>query len=104
MWSRFARVTAAAVLAILPTLIPPTSTPAAAAGPGLGSPAVFGPTAQGGDPCPEPNDSFQSACYLGPSSDARGFISTPNDVDAYRIEVLDFNTDIHVEMPSMPAA
>ena len=56
-----------------------------------------------GRPCPEPNDTFQAACYLGPSSDALGFISTPNDVDAYRIEVLDFNTDVHVEMPSMPA-
>ena len=101
MWSRFARFTAAAVLALLPTLVPPTSTSAAAAGPG-GSPAVFGPAAQG-DPCPEPNDTFQAACYLGPSSDAQGFISTPSDVDAYRIEVLDFNTDVHVEMPSMPA-
>jgi hypothetical protein len=97
MWSRLARVTAAAVLAVLPTLVPPTNTLASASGP-----AVFGPAAQG-DPCPEPNDTFQAACYLGPSSDAQGFISTPNDVDAYRIEVLDFNTDVHVEMPSMPA-
>lgn len=103
MWSRIARGTAAAVLAILPTLVPPTSTLAAAAGPGVGDPAVFGPAAQS-DPCPEPNNSFQAACYLGPSSDARGYISTPNDSDAYRIEVLDFNTDVHVEMPSMPAA
>ncbi len=103
MWSRFARVAAAVVLAALPTLVPPTSTPAMASGPGAGSAAVFGPAAQG-DPCPEPNDSFQSACYLGPSSDAQGFLSTPNDVDAYRIEVLDFNTDVHVEMPAMPAA
>ena len=102
MWSRLARVTAAAVLATLPMLVPPTSTIAAAAGPGAGPPSIFGPATQG-DPCPEPNDTFQAACYLGPSSDARGFISTPNDVDAYRIEVLDFNTDVHVEMPSMPA-
>ena len=35
---------------------------------------------------------------------AQGFISSGNDVDAYRIEVLDFNTDVHVEMPQMPAA
>ena len=103
MWSHLARVTAAAVLAILPTLVPPTSTPAAASGLSNASPAIFGPAAQGGDPCPEPNDSFQVACYLGPSSDARGFIASPNDVDAYRIEVLDFNTDVHVEMPTMPA-
>src|SRR5688572_19489706 len=103
MWSRLARVAAAAVLAVLPTLVPPTSTLALAAGASHASPAVLGPAAQG-DPCPEPNDTFQAACYLGPSSDARGFLSAPNDVDAYRIEVLDFNTDVHVEMPSMPAA
>jgi hypothetical protein len=93
MWSQFARVTAAAVLAILPTLVPPTSTMASAAG----------PAEQGQDACPEPNDTFQAACYLGPSSDPLGYLSTPNDVDAYRIEVLDFNTEVHVEMPMMPA-
>ena len=65
MWSRLARVTAAAVLAVLPTLVPPTSTAAAASGSGVGSPAVFGPAAQGRS-CPEPNDTFQAACYLGP--------------------------------------
>jgi len=93
MWSQVARVTAAAVLAILPTLVPPTSTTASAAG----------PVAQGQDACPEPNDTFQTACYLGPSSEPLGYLSTPNDVDAYRIEVLDFNTDVHVEMAMMPA-
>ena len=102
MWSQFSRVMAAAVLAILPMLVPPTSS-AAAAGPGAGGLEILGPAAQGGDPCPEPNDTFQAACYLGPSSDARGFIANPSDVDAYRIEVLDFNTDVHVEMPTMPA-
>jgi hypothetical protein len=104
MWSRLARVTAAAVLAILPTLVPPTSTPVAAFGPPTAAGTnVLGPAAQGQDACPEPNDTFQAACYLGPSSDPLGYISTPNDVDAYRIEVLDFNTDVHVEMPMMPA-
>ncbi|MGE3907913.1 MAG: hypothetical protein AB7K36_01085 [Chloroflexota bacterium] len=103
MWSRLARVTAAAVLAVLPALLPLTSVPASAAGLPRPSAEFMGPAAQG-DPCPEPNDSFQDACYLGPSSDAVGYISAANDVDAYRIEVLDFNTDVHVEMPSMPAA
>ena len=103
MWSRLARATAAAVLAIMPTLLPLTSVPAAAAGwPGASVP-ILGPASQG-DPCPEPNDTFQNACYLGPNADAVGFISSANDVDAYRIEVLDFNTDVHVEMPQMPAA
>jgi len=96
-------MTAAAVLAVLPTLLPPTSVPAAASGWPHSSPAILGPAGQA-DPCPEPNDTFQSACYLGPGSDAAGFISSANDVDAYRIEVLDFNTDVHVEIPSMPAA
>lgn len=103
MWSRLARATAAAVLAIMPTVLPLTSVPTAAASLPANSSPVLGPATQG-DPCPEPNDTFQNACYLGPNSDAQGFISSANDVDAYRIEVLDFNTDVHVEMPSMPAA
>lgn len=103
MWSRLARASVAAVLAIMPTLLPLTSVPAAAATSPMSSLPVRGPAAQG-DPCPEPNDTFQNACYLGPNSDAAGFISSANDVDAYRIEVLDFNTDVHVEMPQMPAA
>jgi hypothetical protein len=103
MWSRLVRASAAAVLAIVPTLLPLTSSPATAASWPVASQPVLGPAAQG-DPCPEPNDTFQSACYLGPNADAVGFISSANDVDAYRIEVLDFNTDVHVEMPQMPAA
>jgi hypothetical protein len=103
MWSRLARVAAAAALTLIPALAPPASSPAAAFEPGSIVPTTRGPSAQGQDVCPEPNDTFQAACYLGPSSDALGYISTPNDVDAYRIEVLDFNTDVHVEMPSMPA-
>ena len=38
MWSQLARVTAAAVLAMLPTLVPPTSTSVSAAGPGRAGP------------------------------------------------------------------
>jgi hypothetical protein len=104
MWSKLARVAAAAAFALLPALVPSTGTAAAMTGSGESAPAVLGPAAQGQDVCPEPNDSFQDACYLGPGSDALGFIRNPNDTDAYRIEVLDFNTDVHVEMPTMPAA
>ena len=104
MWSRLARVVAAAALVVLPALVPPTSTAVAASDAPFSSPNAFGPAAQGQDACPEPNDTFQDACYLGPESDAQGFISRPGDVDAYRIEVLDFNTEVHVEIPSMPAA
>jgi hypothetical protein len=99
MWSRVARVAAAATFALIPTLVPPTSSPAVASGP-----TALSPTVRGQDVCPEPNDTFQAACYLGRDAEALGFISTPTDVDAYRIEVYDFSTDVHVEMPTMPAA
>jgi len=91
-------VAAATALAIIPTLSSPASVPVSAYSPPALSPAI-----RGNDVCPEPNDTFQAACYLGRDSDALGFISRPNDVDAYRIEVYDFNTDVHVEMPTMPA-
>jgi hypothetical protein len=103
MWSRLARVMAVAALAIVPSLLPLTTLPASAASWSAASPRLLSPAAQG-DPCPEPNDSFQNACYLGPNADAVGYISSARDVDAYRIEVLDFNVDVHVEMPTMPAA
>lgn len=66
-----------------------------AAGPG---PA----TALGDDVCPEPNDELQAACYLGPNAEALGFISRPADVDVYRVEVLDFDVGVRVELADMP--
>ncbi len=60
------------------------------------------PAARAQDVCPEPNNSFQNACYLGPGADAVGFLQQPGDTDAYRIEVLDFNVDIHVELAERP--
>lgn len=99
MWSQLVRVAAATALAIIPMLSSPAIVPVSAYNPPALNPAV-----RGNDVCPEPNDTFQAACYLGRDSDALGFISRPNDVDAYRIEVYDFNTDVHVEMPTMPAA
>jgi hypothetical protein len=50
------------------------------------------------DVCPEPNNTFQAACFLGAGSDALGFISRPDDTDAYRIEVLDFDVRLRVEL------
>lgn len=66
---------------------------------------VTGPMAQakGADPCPEPNGSYQAACYLGTGSDALGFISAPDDTDAYRFEVLDFGVRARLELADMPA-
>lgn len=98
MWSQFARAAAATALALIPTLLPAATVPASAYNAPITNPVI-----RGQDVCPEPNDTFQAACFLGKDSDALGFISTPTDVDAYRIEVYDFNTDVHVEMPTMPA-
>ncbi|MFN8634672.1 MAG: hypothetical protein U0893_12515 [Chloroflexota bacterium] len=58
--------------------------------------------AKGEDVCPEPNDDFQAACYLGPGADALGFISNPDDIDAYRFETFDFDTTSHVEIADQP--
>jgi hypothetical protein len=58
--------------------------------------------ARGQDVCPEPNNEFQKACFLGRDSEALGFISASSDTDAYRIEVLDFNVDVHIELAQSP--
>jgi hypothetical protein len=55
--------------------------------------------AKGDDVCPEPNDTFQSACYLGTGSDALGFIGNADDVDAYRFDVRDFGAIVHLSLP-----
>ncbi|MFN8526895.1 MAG: hypothetical protein U0821_27640 [Chloroflexota bacterium] len=56
-----------------------------------------GAAVAGDDPCPEPNDATQAACYLG-DADALGFLSRANDVDAYRIDVLDFGARLRVAL------
>src|SRR4051812_1724808 len=86
---RSTRIRSAAVLAIIALLV------------GL---LAGGPTAgaKGDDVCPEPNDAFQQACYLGPASDAIGFISRPDDIDAYRFEVRDFGAKVHFALDDRP--
>ena len=72
---------------------------------GLATMLDIGPgpaAARGDDVCPEPNDDQQAACYLGPNAEALGFISRPDDVDVYRVEVLDFNVGIRVELAEKP--
>ena len=54
------------------------------------------------DPCPEPNDQFQQACFLGTGSEALGLISRPDDVDAYRLETLENNVRAHIEIADAP--
>jgi hypothetical protein len=58
--------------------------------------------AKGDDVCPEPNDAFQQACFLGTASDALGFIGSADDVDAYRFDVNDFGAAIHLTLPDRP--
>ena len=55
------------------------------------------------NPCPEPNDEFQEACFLGLDSEALGFISGATDVDAYRIEAFDSNVQARIELAESPA-
>ena len=54
------------------------------------------------DPCPETNDTFQQACFLGQDDDAIGYLSSPDDADAYRIEVLDFNATVRIQLVERP--
>ena len=69
---------------------------------GLGVILVPAPSVRAADPCPEPNDEFQAACNLSPRTPAVGTLSQPGDVDAYRIQVLDFNTTVHLELTNRP--
>ena len=54
------------------------------------------------DPCPESNNTFQTACFLGQDDDAIGYLDSPDDSDAYRIEVLDFNATVRVRLVERP--
>ena len=58
--------------------------------------------AKGDDVCPEPNNAFQAACFLGADADALGFISQPDDSDAYRFEVRDYGAMVQVTLADRP--
>jgi hypothetical protein len=83
---RLARTVLAAALAATILLAAPPA-PVGAAGP---------------DPCPEPNDEFQAGCRLADGGEAVGYLFHPKDVDAYRIEALDFNVGARLELAEMP--
>lgn len=83
-WHRCASTVLAAIIALM--LLLPTVRSALA----------------GDDVCPEPNDAFQVACFLGTGSEALGFVARQDDVDAYRIEVLDFGALLRAELADMP--
>jgi len=59
-------------------------------------------SARAEDPCPEPNDTFQQACYLDTGSPAQAYIGGPDDIDAYRFETRDFGAKVHVALTNRP--
>lgn len=56
------------------------------------------------DPCPESNDTYDVACYLAPTGDAQGFLSTDGDVDMYRVEPLEFGVRLQASLSGAPFA
>ena len=58
--------------------------------------------ARGEDSCNEPNDARQQACLIAPGDVASGFLFHAGDVDAFRIQALDFNVDARLELTEMP--
>jgi hypothetical protein len=56
------------------------------------------------DPCPEPNDAIQAACFLGPGADAIGVLSHRDDIDTYRFDVVDFNALVRLELIESPSS
>lgn len=67
-------------------------------------PLAFGhAAARGNDPCPEPNDALGAACSLVAGVDVLGFVSRSDDVDAYRVDVLDFDAAVLVQLADSPA-
>jgi hypothetical protein len=56
------------------------------------------------DPCAEPNNGFNNACFVGSATPSvQGFISQPNDVDAYKFEIQAPLADVRIELGSLPA-
>ena len=55
-----------------------------------------------GDSCPEPNDDFQAACYLGPGAPTTGILSSADDVDAFRFETLDADVRVQIALLDPP--
>jgi hypothetical protein len=57
---------------------------------------------QGQRPCPEPNNDFQSACFIGPGAQATATLESSDDVDAYRFETLDFGAHVQLALLDPP--
>jgi hypothetical protein len=56
------------------------------------------------DPCPEPNNGFNTACFVGSASPTvQGYISAPDDVDAYKFQVDVPLAQVQLELSGLPA-
>ena len=53
-------------------------------------------------PCAEPNNDFQSACFLGPDVQAESTLESSDDVDAFRFETLDFGAHVQLALLDPP--
>ena len=63
------------------------------------------PASAQGDPCPEPNNGFNQACFIGPGAPVvQGFIGQPGDVDAYKFEVPHGLARVRIELRDLPAS
>lgn len=60
------------------------------------------PAQQGQDACPEPNNDFQSACYVASGGQSSGVLQSPDDVDAFRYETLDYDTHVQLALLEPP--
>jgi hypothetical protein len=56
-----------------------------------------------GDPCPEPNDSPATACFLGTESPAVGSLATARDADLYAVEVPGGGAVLTATLTDLPA-
>lgn len=67
-------------------------------------PAQPAPALAQADPCPEPNNGFTNACFVGPAAPTvQGFISAAADIDAYKFEVSGRLAQVRIELSGLPA-
>ncbi|MCC7105378.1 MAG: PPC domain-containing protein [Chloroflexi bacterium] len=69
----------------------------------LGFPVRATPALAQADPCPEPNNGFNNACFIGPAAPiVQGFISDAGDVDAYKFEVAVPLAQVEILLTNLP--
>jgi hypothetical protein len=63
-----------------------------------------GSTRGGLDVCPEPNGDADTSCFLGPDSPVLGFLDTPEDLDAYKLQLETADQRLTARITDLPAA